>query len=896
MIKSFAIMIFLILIGNGTLNAQDTLSINDNQIPIAIADTMNPQKRVDSIQYEFLRAQAMNKAKSSGLDTTVYYKSEDSISFNVKTQIMRLKTEAQIKYKTQVLESDVIELEFKESLLRAKGTIDSTGKLKGYPKFDDAGDTFYGENIKFNFRTSQGVINVGETQINEGFYYGSKIKRISDNQLFVDGGYYTTCDNPEPHFHFASQHMKIITEDRVFLDPLVLYIEDLPVLMIPFGLFFPSKSGRQSGLIVPSFFFSKSRGVVFQNLGFYWAASDYWDTQITTDIYSKGGYMLKNSTRWALRDYFSGNLQVEYGRTRFNVEEEYQTNWKFILNHNHTITPQDNLVVNLDFSSQNFNKNTLINNYDFIKQSITSNASYTRQFDNRASLSLSYGRDQNIITDEYNQNSNLRLNLPSYKIFNSFKSAPRWVQDVQVNYSFNANYSTNKRAVTIIDTTLNDTTDTFIFDHRQRIEHRPGISISPKLGFFTVSPAVSFSMNNYFRKVDKTFNPSDSTVTADTTHGFFTEYTYGFSLSTTTKIYGMMDDQRPFLGLIKPSMIGFKALRHTYNPTFSWRLTPDQSKGDSPFFGKYFDERSQREIIYSRFELDGGGIASRNFSSSINYSDLHSFEIKVKQGDTLPDKNIELLRLNTSTAWNFTDKVLSDIGLQFRSPALNFVEFSGNARFTVYDEEIQLVQDTITGNVSRRYARTKNFLISEGKGLGRLTNLSLSLSTSFSSKGIVVGSGFGSPDNDTTQAREVEFGQRFQQRHDYQYSEPDIFGDRSPGYTPINVPWSMNFRLSYNYSRPSINPDSKTESISLTFGATASLTETWSLNTSGGYDFINKEFNIPQMNLVKDLHCWELIFNWTPIGRNNGFYLKLGIRTPQLKDLKYEMRNNPLLR
>lgn len=873
----------------------DSLFIpTDIRNPI-IFDSLNVLSRIDSIRIEALKTQAIDKARRSGLDTTVFYKSDDSMKFNVRTQTMRLKTNAEIRYKKQILESDVIELSFKESILKSVGTIDSSGKLTGYPKFTDAGDVFYGENIKFNFRTGQGVINIGETQINEGFYFGSKIKRMNESELFVDGGYYTTCDCPEPHFHFASRNMKIIAEDRVFLDPLVFYVEDLPVLMVPFGLFFPSKSGRQSGLIVPSFFFSKSRGVVFQNLGFYWAASDYWDTQITTDIYSKGGFMVKNSTRWALRNIFSGNFQFDYGRTRFNVDEEFQQNWKFMIGHNHQITPQDNIVANLDFSSPNFNRNVLVNNNAFIRQVITSNASYTKQFDNRTTLSLSYGREQNIISDEYNQNANLRYNFPSFKIFTSVKSLPDWMRDMQFNYSFNANYNNVKTAQTIIDTAQADTINTFRYDNRQRIEHRPSISISPKFGYFTVSPSVSFSANNYLRKIDRYYDISDSTVKTDTINGFFTEYTYGFSLSASTKVFGIMDEQRPLLGFISPSLMGFKALRHTYNPTFSWRITPDQSKGDSPFFGRYFDDRNQREVVYSRFELDGGGIASRNFSSSINYSDLHSVEIKVKQGDTLPDKNLELLRINTNTSWNFTDKKLSDVGVQFRSPALNFIEFSGTARFTLYNEEILYIQDSVTGNIRKQYSQTDKFLISEGKGLGRMTSLSLGFSTRFSSDG-TPSSGFGAESQDTTSMREVEFGQRFQQRHDYRYVKPDIFGDLSPGFSPFSIPWSINFQLSYSYNRPSIDPLTKRESINLTYNASAKLTETWALTTSGGYDFVNKTFNLPQINLIKDLHCWELIFNWTPVGGNSGFYLKLGIKTPQLQDLKYEMRNNPLLR
>jgi lipopolysaccharide assembly outer membrane protein LptD (OstA) len=69
---------------------------------------------------------------------------------------------------------------------------------------------------------------------------------------------------------------------------------------------------------VPSFFFSKSRGVTFEDLGVYLALSDYYDTQILTDIYSKGGYTLKNKKRWVLEGRILGKFGLQYGKTRFD--------------------------------------------------------------------------------------------------------------------------------------------------------------------------------------------------------------------------------------------------------------------------------------------------------------------------------------------------------------------------------------------------------------------------------------------------------------------------------------------------------------------------------------------------------------------------------------------------
>ncbi|MBX3044429.1 MAG: LPS-assembly protein LptD [Candidatus Kapabacteria bacterium] len=891
------------------LIATDSLQkiIISDSTSVTPEDSLFSQKvrdKMDSLNYEVQMQLITDRVARSGLDTIVTYKASDSIVYNLKSQKMRLRGDAEIKYKTQQLNAEVIEMSFQNSEMTSFGSIDSNGKLIGYPKFNDKGEDYFGENIRFNFQSGQGVIAVGETQISDGFYFGTKIKRMSESEMFIEGGYYTTCDHPEPHFHFGSSKMKIIADDRVLLDPLVLYIEDLPVFIMPFGLFFPTQSGRKSGLIIPSFFFSQSRGVVFQNLGFYWAASDYWDTQIKTDLYTKGGYMLKNQTRWALRNQFNGNLELEYGKTRFNVDDEWTTNWRLKLNHNQDFTPNDKAVVNLDFTSSDFNRNTSSTMPNFIQQNIRSAASYTKNFENRTTLSVNFDRDQNIVTDGFNQNAAARFNLPTSRFFSQIKSLPRWVRDISFSYSSSGIYQSNKTPETTIlpidnDPLDLDTINKFRYDTRYRIEHRPSVSINPKFGYFTVSPFVNFSMNNYFRRVDRRWNDADSSIIEDESNGFYYEYNYGMGINVQTKLYGVTDDTKPLFWLLKPSSLGIKAARHVYNPNIAFVLNPDQSAPEHGFYGTYYDTRSNREVLYSRFELDGGGIASRAFSSSIRYSDIHSFEIKLPQKDTLPDVNVEILRLNLSTGYDFArDSLnLSDLNIGFRSPSLKILDFNGNANFKFYDEDVITTTDA-QGNIREQYVTVNRMLAGSGKGLMRLTNLSLNFSTTFSSKGIDLGSRHQTIQDDTTQTEEekVEFGKRFQARHDGATSISDLYGDSSPGYSSMNVPWNVNLGLVYSYSRPSMNPATKRESINLRFSGNLRLTETWSINTNGGYDFVSHTFNVPQINFIKDLHCWELVFNWTPVGGNSGFYLKLGIRASQLKDLRYELQDNPLMR
>lgn len=896
--KYIAITIFIINYLN--LFSNDSLSVS-KKILIDTLMSENMKVKVDSLNKAMKKVMVMERVQESGLDSVVSYKAKDSIIFDVKSKKMKLNNEANINYKSQIIDAFQIIISFEDSELNASALLDSNKKYVGVPKFIDKGEDFYGQDINFNFKTGKGLISLGETEVSSQFYFGEKIKRINEKEYYISNGYYTTCDHPEPHFHFGSSKMKVISEDRVLLDPLVFYVEDLPIMMIPFGLFFPSSGGRQSGLIVPTFSFSKSRGVVFQNFGFYWAASDYWDTQLKTDIYTKGGIMLKTSTRWTQRYNFNGNLELDFGKTRNNVDQDYSTNWRMVLNHSQDFTPYDKLVVNLNFLSSNFNRNTLTGNNEFITQSIRSSASYSKQFYNGTTFGLSYEREQNIINDEYTQLASSRYNLPSKKFLSSFTDLPKWMRDITFNYSVNARYNNTKQQsieylVNENDSTIVDTLKSFRYNHSQRIDHSPSINISPKLGNFIFRPYLNFSASNFFRRLNKVYNPADSSVVADTSWGFYTDYSYGFGLNISTYLYGVIDDSKKLLGFIKASDLGIKAFRHVYNPTIGWSMRPDQSSSSS-LFGEYFNTVTKQNVVYSRFELDGGGISSRRFSSSLNYSDVHSFEIKVAQGDTLPDKNLELLKVNLSTSYDFArDSLkLNDLNMQFRSPALKFFDFNGSAIFKFYDEINYQEFDSVNQRFNDRYITTNNFLLSQGKGLARLSNLSLSIGTNFNSSGIQITEG--APQDTSKQVKDsLSYGERFSRRSYGDNYVNDIFGDSSPGYTSFNFPWSLNLSLYYLYSQSSINPASKSETIDLRLSGSLKLTDTWNLTFSGGYDFVRHMLTVPSINLRKDLHCWEFVFNWIPTGGNAGFYLRIGITASQLKDLKFEKQSNPLLR
>jgi hypothetical protein len=816
----------------------------------------------------------------SGLDSIVYFSANDTIVFDIDSKVLRLRGNSKLRYKSQFLESEVIELYFKESTLSAEPATGQDNKQFGFPKFTDKSESFIGEKIRYNFKTNQGLITLAETEIGDGYYQGAKIKRVSENELFVKDGAYTTCDAPHPHFYFGSPEMKVVMQDRIFLDPIIFYVQDLPIFILPIGLFFPSKTGRQSGIIIPSFFLSTSRGVQLNDIGLYLALSDYYDTKFTVDFFSKGGYTLKNYTQWVKLDEFSGNLNLQYGKTRFNPDDEYTQNWRVDVRHNHTLTPTEKISANLSFSTPDFNRNTSWNLANRVVQDIRSDAYYNNQFDNGSSLSLSYSRSQNIINNTYNETPSISFSIPQWNFLKPYVSSTNWLKDFSFTYSGSAQYNTIKSIETkpvIVNDSVVRYDSTFKYTYSSRISHSPRISLSlPKLSYFSITPSFSFSFNNYFRRLNRNVNLDDSTITDNLERGFFTEYTYNLGLNVSTRLYGT----------IQPNILGIRALRHTLQPNIGWSYSPDLSAEKLGFYGYYNDPRSNNRVRYSKFEPDGGGLASSRLSNSLTYSLANSFGAKIIQGDTLDDLTVEFLTFNLNGFYNFAADSLraSDLNLSFYTPSFANINFNGSAAFTLYDEERDF--DIKNNILLNSYHRINKFLLETQNVPARLTSFSVNLSTSFSSSGSV-----SSTTETENKMDSIGLGERFQQRMTGEEEFFDFFGDKSPGYSNFNFPWTLSLSLRYLYSKP--YKHLKSETIDLTANFSFRLTETWMITGGAQFNFVTKELIVPNFNITKDLHCWQFNFTWYPIGINNGFYLMFGIKAPQLQDLKIEKRSSP---
>ncbi len=215
------------------------------------------QQPGDSLLYIPINDSLKNKIDSTrqgDVDAIIEYSASDSAIFDISGDKLMLYGSAELKYKEYDLKAARITLYRESSIMEANGIPDTAiaGKLMGTPVFKEGSKIYEASKLRYNFSTRKGVIDMGSTELEGGYYLGEKIKKVDENIFFIKNGRYTTCDKAEPDYYFGSPKLKIIQGDKVIAEPVYLFIDDVPVFALPFGVF-PNHSGRSSGIIPPAY-------------------------------------------------------------------------------------------------------------------------------------------------------------------------------------------------------------------------------------------------------------------------------------------------------------------------------------------------------------------------------------------------------------------------------------------------------------------------------------------------------------------------------------------------------------------------------------------------------------------------------------------------------------------
>lgn len=791
----------------------------------------------------------------SGIDTLVTYSAKDSIVYSMRTRYMDLFSNSEIQYQAIGLKAERISVNWDNASLSAAGVRDTSVKgrdtTRGNPVLKDGGENYYGSRIGYNFQTKKGKIDVGTTTIEQGFYRGEEIKKVDTDVLFVADGRYTTCDANHPHFYFYSPKMKVIVRDHLVAEPVYFYIADVPLFALPFGVF-PSRGGRTSGIIPPAYGEDGRRGHFFSHLGYYWAINDYMDFATTFDWYARGGWLNHSLLHYNLRYVFDGSINANISSTHEGEPNDpgrtESRDYNVSINHRHTINPSTRLDVNFSFASGSYFKNYSKNLSDILLQNLVSNATLSKTWApaNRT-LTVNVSRDQSLTTGDISEG------LPSIsfsqgQIFPFRKrTKSRGLTTVEsdlgffemIGLNYGANFSNNRQKTSRpVDSVKIDPANSlqlgsvteFQRVNTQTLNQNLSVSISPKFGNFTVSPSLRFDESRIFRQTKTPQrNTSDSTLVFQSFEDQSTRGNMNAGIATSTRLFG----------IAQPQMFGVTSIRHTLTPTFGINYAKQ---------------------IY--------GKNAPKYSMTGSFSVGNNFEMKYQPSDTAKEEKIQLMNIGGSVSYNFAaDSLrLSPLSVSYRTDIGRYLSISASTTHNFY------VFEPSAGT------RINKFLLSERGRLADLTSVSLSLSTSLSGQKKQSAADQSIPESVREEQERVDgIGPAPQEKKIYR-------GVYEQEEADFSIPWNLG--LSYNFSQFQQDPRFVSRSSNINANLSFNLTEKWQISGGTSYDFVQKQFSAPYVNVTRDLHCWTMNLYWLPIGQYRYYRLEIRVKAPQLQDLK----------
>ena len=174
--------------------------------------------------------------------------------------------------------------------------------------------------MRLNMENETGEIHDGDIFLEQGHVSmtGRRFEKFGGQTYHIDDGFFTTClcDSGAPSWKFSAEQMDITLDGTGTIKNGYLYVLDVPVMYIPYGIF-PLRSERATGLLFPKFGRSTTEGIRFQQ-PFFWAISKSSDATVALDVESKARIGLLGEFRTILsRDtdfriessYFNENLR-----------------------------------------------------------------------------------------------------------------------------------------------------------------------------------------------------------------------------------------------------------------------------------------------------------------------------------------------------------------------------------------------------------------------------------------------------------------------------------------------------------------------------------------------------------------------------------------------------------
>jgi lipopolysaccharide assembly outer membrane protein LptD (OstA) len=808
------------------------------------------------------------------------YKAGDSVVMDIPSKKITLYNKANTQYQDANLTAYKIEYDQIKNIVTATPTKDTAGNVIGLPKMVQADNTMTSDTIVYSVKSQKGVTKNTYTVAGSDMYlHAQNMKKVSPDVYYGYRGIFTSCNLDTPHFAFVTNKMKLINKKFAITGPVHPEFEGVPIpIYIPFG-FFPISMGRHSGLLPPQFTANDQAGVGLEGLGYYKVINEYFDVTVRTNLYSYGGWNLYVTPTYRVRYRYSGQLNFALQNTKLlttteGSKDEYTTGKTWSLNWSHTMDskarPGTNFSANVNIMSTKYNSYIPNNPTANYNNQLGSSITYSKTWNGKYNLTVGATHSQNNLTRLIQISApNLTFSAPTiYPLQKKdFVGEAKWYEKLGIGLTTNLS-----GGATFYDSlaTFKKVIDTFQWGAQNSIP----ISLAlPLKGPVQVTPGLSFSNRVFSRKLFRQYDTAKGKVdTLGIEKGIWTMEDIAFSLSLSTAIFGTFQKFGK-----NSSLMG---IRHVIRPTISLSYKPDLASHAYYNLPVPNADSTNKIPLYTQrvSYFDGAtyGPFGEGVFGGISFGLDNHFEIKTRSKKDTTESGIKKIPIIDGIGFNGSYNYLADsfklsnIAFYFRSTLFQKINITGGANLDPY----------ITDSLGHR----KNVLAWQqpGKGfsLGRITGGNLAISSSFKSK----------PkdeklekDKQALQQDQIPMTMEEQQAQlNYIRANPAQFAD-------FNIPWSLNLSFALNFSttlKPDYSGYQTLVTSSINYSGDFNLTEKWKVGLNGYYDVHAAKMQSLTFSISRDMHCWQMSINATPVGYSHFFNFTISPKAGFLQDLK----------
>ncbi len=763
------------------------------------------------------------------------------------------------------------------------------------------------DSLCFDTETRVGMASGARTTFDQGATWyvrgeRNRVFTVGSDRLYGERTDFTSCDLPEPHYHFSAARVKMIKDQVMVARDVTLKFEDVPVFWLPF-MVQSMKRGRRSGLLFPEFGMNdivrNSTGYQrrISNLGLYWAVNDYMGAQVTLDWWAENFLGVEGRLDYSWnRQFLNGNLMLkrfwrESGRREFTATAN--TRWR----------PTERTSLNVDAQFSSSSDFVVENSFDpeELNRDIRSNANVRHRFD-WGNLSLGAQRRQYLSQDRVDLTlPNVALSLQPISISETLGLT--WSGNANVtsrSTTFDARPLPGQRDTRGLRAQMGSNLDLGQFRWDQSLDFRRDITavgVQEDSATTMVLPERQRDVVDWRTSVGYTIplipgttltpslRASGQAVDDSLTSGYVSApMRLNTSASLSTTVYGFW----PGLGPVT-------RIRHKISPSLTWTYSPAPTATplqDSVFGPANLRETNQISLNFNQtFEakLEGGPADTVDMS-------LPAAGEPPPPGEPrrLPQaRKVQLLAINTSAiGYDFVKKQEEGFGFtidQFRTGLRSGLLDGFNVSLThdLFEEH-----RVTTGEDTRTERDFKPHLSN--------VNASFSLDSDFwlfRALGLSGTGGTPAPDTAAADTTGAPGGERSSQggmmeRPGTSRGGPAAGGGGPGGRAGVGG-WSAS--LVYSLVRPRPDADGRStrqENQQLRGDISYRPSEFWTVRWSTSYSFTQGEFSDHVLTLSRDLHRWRANFDFRRTQTGNfAFVFRVSlIDNPDLK-VDYRQQN-----